>query len=133
MCSFCNPSTGACAIRAAHLVHEHASSLGFDWPEIGGVFDKVEEELDEVRDAHREGDVAHARRELGDLLFSVINLARFLDADPIAELDGARGRFTDRFDRLQCEVERRGWIMNEHSLEELDEIWEEVKRTDTRA
>ncbi len=133
MYSLCDPSNGACAIRSAHLVHEHASSLGFDWPDIAGVFDKVQEELDEVRAAHRDGDVEHARKELGDLLFSAINLARFLRADPSAELDGARARFTDRFDRVQREVERRGWIMKEHSLEALDEIWDEVKRQDTRA
>lgn len=115
------------ALRDSWEIQENASALGFDWPDISGVFDKVQEELGEVRHAWDAGDREHARRELGDLLFATVNLARFLDADAGAELARANERFTKRFTLLKEEAQRQGLILQHCSLKELDVIWEMVK------
>ncbi|MEX2015160.1 MAG: MazG nucleotide pyrophosphohydrolase domain-containing protein [Candidatus Hydrogenedentales bacterium] len=115
------------AILEAHELHEKASAAGFDWTEVAGVLAKVREELDELHAALDAGDEQHARRELGDLLFSAINLARFLRADPSFELRRASARFAARFGALQAEATRRGMNMQECTLEQLDVIWEEIK------
>jgi uncharacterized protein YabN with tetrapyrrole methylase and pyrophosphatase domain len=113
--------------RARHI-HDHASSLGFDWEHVSGVLDKVREETREIENAIAEGDANQTKRELGDLLFTAINLARFVSADPETELHAACDRFERRFVRVQAEVERRGRPMRDYTLDELDVIWEEVKR-----
>jgi len=119
------------ALRQAWRVHNSASSLGFDWPDISGVFAKVREELGEIEHAWGGGDRVHARRELGDLLFAAVNLARFLEADPSAELIEATARFGRRFELLKQEVSREGRRVQECSLSELDAVWERVKRMTT--
>lgn len=115
------------AIQEAHAIHEKASAAGFDWTEVAGVLAKVREEVLEIEDALLAGDEEHAHRELGDLLFSAVNLARFLGADPSAELRRATARFAARFHALQYEARRRGLDMQKCSLEQLDVIWEEIK------
>ncbi len=115
-------------LQQAWRVHSSASALGFDWPDIGGVFEKVREELGEIEHAWHGGDRLHAKRELGDLLFATINLARFLDADPSAELIEATSRFARRFELLKEEVVRSGRRVRDCSLAELDEVWERVKK-----
>ena len=115
------------ALQDAHRLHEKASAAGFDWSDISGVLAKVREEVKEIEDALDAQDVGHARRELGDLLFSAVNLARFLKADPSAELRRASARFAARFQALEAEAARRGIDMQTASLDELDVIWEEIK------
>lgn len=124
-----NASSSNDAVQEAHALHEMASATGFDWTEIAGVLAKVREEVQEIEDALHVGDEQHARRELGDLLFSAVNLARFLNADPSAELRRASARFASRFQALQAEAARRGIDMQQCSLEDLDVIWEEIKVT----
>ena len=126
MCS-CDP------VRTSLAIQDDASALGFDWPDISGVFEKVREELGEIADAWAAGDREHAKRELGDLLFATVNLARFLDADPSTELDEANQRFTGRFTLLKYEAEREGLILKQCTLAELDVIWERVKRATREA
>ena len=116
------------AVGASWEIQEAASALGFDWPDISGVFAKVHEELGEIEQAWNAGDREHARRELGDLLFATVNLARFLDADPNHELERANERFTRRFDLLQEQIKHDGLILEQSSLAELDVIWERVKK-----
>lgn len=108
-------------------IQEEASSRGFDWPDISGVFDKVEEELREIREAWALCDREEAGKELGDLLFAMVNLARFVGRDPRSALHETNVRFTRRFDLLKEEVARRGMVMEECTLEELDRVWEHVK------
>ena len=115
------PIEESIAIQAA------ASSLGFDWPNIRGVIDKAREELGEVESAIQEGDEEHARRELGDVLFALMNLARFLDSDPAEELRRANDRFATRFALLKEEVQRDGRAITDCSFEELNAVWERVK------
>ncbi|HUW60444.1 MAG TPA: MazG nucleotide pyrophosphohydrolase domain-containing protein [Candidatus Bathyarchaeia archaeon] len=115
-------------IEQAWRVHRLASSLGFDWPDISGVFEKVREELGEIEHAWHGGDRVHARRELGDLLFAAVNLARFLDADASGELIEATARFARRFELLKQEIVREGRRMQDCSLAELDVVWARVKK-----
>lgn len=122
------PDAGSDALHVSWSIQEAVSARGFDWPDIGGVFDKVAEELREIREAHDAGDIEHARRELGDLLFATVNLGRFLGVHPNEALDGANQRFRRRFEALEQELERDGIKMESCSLVELDTVWERVKR-----
>jgi tetrapyrrole methylase family protein/MazG family protein len=117
------------SIQESWAIQSDASGLGFDWPDISGVFDKVREETNEIQEAWESGDREHAKRELGDLMFAMVNLARFLDADPREELSRANARFTERFSMLKQIVRERGVDMRKSSLDELDVIWEQVKKT----
>ena len=105
-----------------------ASQRGFDWPDVSGVLDKVEEEVREIREALAQGDVDHARRELGDLLLITVNLSRFLGQHPGEALHEATQRFLTRFRRLESLLAARSRQVEDCSLEELDAVWNEVKR-----
>ncbi len=123
------PSHAAqCALREALLAQTEAKGLGLDWPDIGGVLDKAQEELDELRDALARGDRAHARSELGDLFFAAVNLSRFLEADPGHVLQETTDRFRGRCGAVADAVRRAGKDPLACSIEELDRVWEAVKR-----
>lgn len=106
-----------------------AARVGFDWPDIAGVFDKLDEEIAEIKTAIDVDDGLHAQRELGDLLFTVVNLARFLNADPARELDAATETFLKRFLHLQTELQRTNRRIEDCSICELDVVWEQVKKS----
>ena len=115
-------------LSESRTLQEAVSAKGFDWPDVSGVLDKVAEELEEIREALREGDPVHARAELGDLLLATVNLSRFLQADPGEELRNAGARFSKRFALLEQELEREHIEINSCSLEFLDARWAKVKR-----
>jgi tetrapyrrole methylase family protein/MazG family protein len=108
------------ALTRALEFQARAASVGFDWPDLGGVVTKVREEIDEVVEAPTP---EAARDEVGDLLFSVVNLARRLDLDPEAALRAAADRFSSRFRH----VERSGDV-TEMTLEQMDAAWDDAKR-----
>jgi len=116
------------ALTASVAIQGTASALGFDWPDAFGVLAKIEEELGEIREALEAGDGFQAQRELGDLLLAAVNLSRFLGTDPNAELERANARFSRRFAAVQDEVARAGRPMPSYSLDELDAVWNRVKR-----
>lgn len=116
------------ALHASWLIQETVSARGFDWPDISGVFDKVAEELQEIRDAYASGDEAHAQREIGDLLFATVNLARFLNIHPNDALASTNTRFQRRFAHLEKALAQEGIRMEDSTLEELDRVWDRVKR-----
>jgi uncharacterized protein YabN with tetrapyrrole methylase and pyrophosphatase domain len=120
--------SSSCALREALCAQAEASGLGLDWPDIEGVLDKAQEELNELRDALARGDRAHARSELGDLFFTAVNLSRFLEADPGHVLNETTGRFLGRCGAVADAVRRAGKDPRACSLEELDRVWEAVKR-----
>ena len=133
------------ALHRAFRLQDRAAGVGFDWPDVDGPIQKVEEELLEVRDelagaparganaAPEYGD-QHARLELelGDLLFSVVNLCRKAGVHPALALDRANIKFATRFSTGEKLAAERGLKVGEASLEELDAIWDEVKKDSGR-
>lgn len=109
-------------------IQNEASLLGFDWPDIASVLDKVKEELNEVEEALTRNDFDHAKTELGDILFATVNLARHLHANPEEELHKANVRFTRRFAALNKKLERLGRAIHTCALDELNHVWEQVKK-----
>lgn len=119
---------GLPALVAAYRIQEKAAAVGFDWPDAGGALAKVREELAEV-ERERGGDTTPAlARELGDLLFAVVNVARKLKVDPERELRAATHRFRDRFHHIEQRLGARGLTPSQVTLAELDALWEEAKR-----
>ena len=120
---------GAPALTAAYRTQEKASSVGFDWPSVDGVVAKIEEELGEVREAmkQREGREEELRHEIGDLLFAVANLARYVRIDPERELRATVSRFRRRFLHIEERLAARGKTPSESTLEEMEALWSEAK------
>jgi tetrapyrrole methylase family protein / MazG family protein len=118
------------ALPASREVQERASSLGWDWPSIEGVWEKVNEELDELHAAAVEpGDDGRDARlhEFGDLLFALVNLSRWLQLDPEEALRTANRRWIERYERVEGLATARGQILTDLSPEEKDRLWNEVK------
>ena len=116
------------ALRRSAALQRAAASYGFDWPDASGVFEKLFEEIAEIQEALHAGNAEHARHELGDLLFTVVNLARFLGADPGEELHRTNEKFRRRFESVREIIRQQGREMAECSLQELDAAWDKVKR-----
>jgi tetrapyrrole methylase family protein/MazG family protein len=116
------------ALFRARRVQERVAGVGFDWPDAGGVLAKVREELGEIEEALLAGDKAEAARELGDLLFAVVNLSRFLEADPEQALQTAVERFSERFRAMERELAKLGTTVTDATLEEMDRAWERAKQ-----
>ncbi|MDR6227101.1 nucleoside triphosphate pyrophosphohydrolase [Desmospora profundinema] len=121
------PSTFPALARAFKL-QKKAAKVGFDWPDLAGVRAKVEEELDELEAATAD----HREEELGDLLFTVVALARFTDRDPELALLAACRKFERRFRRLEEESRRAGRQLKDCTLEEMDAWWEQAKTEEAR-
>jgi ATP diphosphatase len=115
------------ALGYSRQIQADASAEGFDWPDVAGVLDKVEEELGEIRHALAAGDTLHARKELGDLLLITVNLARFLGADPREELVEATCRFENRFRHLKFFLQAEGKSIRDCEPEALEAAWRHVK------
>lgn len=118
------------ALAASREIQERASSLGWDWPAIDGVWDKVREELAELHELG--GDARDAARdarlhELGDVLFATVNLARWLKLDPEEALRAANRRWIERYERAEALAASRGRVLGDLSAEDKDRLWNEVK------
>ncbi len=112
----------------AQQLQKKAAKLGFDWPDVAGPLDKINEEAAELRDAMKSGDPDTIALELGDLLFSVVNVARHLSLDAESALRAAAGKFRNRFEQVELLATERGIDMEKAGLEQLDALWNEVKR-----
>ncbi|MFP6615658.1 MAG: MazG nucleotide pyrophosphohydrolase domain-containing protein [Candidatus Hydrogenedentota bacterium] len=112
-------------------IQNEVSALGFDWPDIKGVLIKVREEVAEIEEALLKNDKTHAREELGDLFFATVNLARFLDVHPCDAMQSANEKFRRRFASVEEIISTRNIDMESCSLEELDAVWDEVKRAES--
>lgn len=104
-----------------------AAKVGFDWDSVDGALDKLYEECDELKEAIKNNDKANQREELGDVLFSAVNVARFLDIDSEHALYDACDKFTNRFSKVEQLACERGINMKTASISELDSLWDEVK------
>ena len=116
------------ALARAQSITRRASHLGFDWSDIEPVWKKIQEEIDELKTAAASGDKTRAGEELGDLLFSVVNLARFLDVEAEEALAGTIDRFTRRFHYIEARLHEADKRFEQTSLAEMDKLWEEAKR-----
>ncbi len=115
------------ALARAQRIGDKAAGVGFDWPDVEPVWRKVEEELGELREAARTGEPQRVEAELGDLLFSVVNLSRFLSVQAEEALAGTIERFHGRFAHIERELAARGKTVSEASFEEMDALWEQAK------
>lgn len=116
------------ALTRAAKLQKRAAGAGFDWPEIAGVFDKIDEEVDEVKQAVQEGGQGALTEEIGDLLFAVVNASRHLKIDPEAALRAANRKFERRFRGVEEGLQARGLTPAEASLGVMDNLWDEVKK-----
>ncbi len=114
-------------VRAGKLLKK-ASKTGFDFPEERGVLSKIREELFELQAAIKEQDITAAEAELGDLLFSVVNLARFRKIDPEVLMARANAKFERRFGAMEKDLKSSGKSLEEASLTEMENAWIEAKR-----
>lgn len=114
----------------SYKVQERAGEIGFDWEDVGGALDKVKEEYLEVLEAINNfegGDVERIEEELGDLLFSVVNVCRFLDVDPEVALNNTINKFIKRFEIMELKAKKLGIKLENMTLEEMDVLWNEAK------
>jgi MazG family protein len=118
------------ALLRALRVGEKAARVGFDWPDSAGARAKVDEELAELDEALAKADRAAAERELGDVLFALVSVARKADIDPEAALRGTLDRFGQRVREVEKRVAERGQELSALSPEALDTLWREAKGTE---
>lgn len=115
------------ALMRAAKISKKAARTGFDWPEIGAIVDKLREETVELEEAVAKGDKNEVRAEIGDLLFTIVNIARFQSIDPEEALTEMLGRFIMRFNRIEADAAEKGRDISDMTLEEMDEIWNQAK------
>ena len=116
------------ALKGAQKLGERAAAVGFDWPDRQGVEDKIREELVELEEAVGSGTPDEIEAELGDLLFSIVNLARHFSVDPEKALRLANGKFERRFRDMEAALEHSGCKVAEESFDSLDAAWRAAKR-----
>ncbi len=116
------------ALSHCEKIQDRAAHHGFDWPEAGPVFDKVLEELDEVKEAWISGNRPHIEEEIGDLLLVTVNLARHLDVNPEMALKRATAKFSRRFQYIEQQLKASGKDWQDCQLAELDALWAEAKQ-----
>ncbi len=115
------------AILEAYQMTRRAAQVGFDWQRVEGIFEKLEEETMELRAALEASNRRSAEEEVGDLLFSVVNLARFLGLDPEVTLKHSNLKFKERFQEMEREASLSGQRLSHLSKEELEQLWEAAK------
>ncbi|MFW2374442.1 MAG: nucleoside triphosphate pyrophosphohydrolase, partial [Gammaproteobacteria bacterium] len=115
------------ALKRAQKLQKRAASVSFDWPEVAPVLDKIEEEIQELREAMANQDKTAQFEETGDLLFSCVNLARHLDLDAEEALRHGNAKFERRFGSVEQEVNKSGKGFEQYSLDELEVLWQASK------
>ncbi len=115
---------GQPALAGAMIISRKAAKAGFEWDQMEGVWDKVQEELDELKEAISSGHQSHAQEELGDLLFTLVNVARWCDIQPEEGLAGTNHRFLDRFSRVETALAGQ---LKGRSIDELETLWQQAK------
>ena len=115
-------------LTKSYRIQERVAAVGFDWETYEGALQKVDEELNDVRQAAESGDAAAVQEEVGDLLFAAVNLARLAGTHPTTALSRANTKFQARFERLEQVVRERDIRIESAGLEALDALWNEVKR-----
>ena len=115
------------ALVKASRIQDKAASAGFDWEKPEQVFEKVQEEIKELQEEVKQMDQPRIEKEFGDVLFSLINYARFIKVDPESALERTNLKFIQRFQYLEFEAKKEGKSLHEMSLSEMDVFWERSK------
>ena len=115
------------ALQRSFRLQEKAASAGFDWKEVSDVWDKITEEIEELHEAIDNDAETDIEEEIGDLLFSIVNLSRFIDVNPEDALRRSSRKFEERFKGIEKSANMEGREINELSLDEMDKIWESNK------
>ncbi|MBV9268480.1 MAG: nucleoside triphosphate pyrophosphohydrolase [Acidobacteriaceae bacterium] len=118
------------ALVEAEKVSNKAAAAGFEWPDVAGVLDKLQEEARELAAARDSGSQEHIEHEIGDLFFTVVNFARFLKIDPEQALRKTTARFRRRFSHIERELVKSGGELSTTPLKRMEELWQEAKRFD---
>lgn len=116
------------ALMRSQKIQKKAKKVGFDWDSVDGALSKLEEETGELKKAISDGNNDACFEELGDLLFSAVNVSRFIGCDAEEALTAASDKFLSRFSKVEELAKKRGIDMKNSSLEELDKLWDEVKQ-----
>ena len=122
-----NDKSANSPIYRARQIQKNAAALGFDWPDINPVFDKLEEELGELKQAFADGNKDAISDELGDLLFVCVNLARHARVNAEMSLRNTNRKFQRRFDYVQQQMRDAGIVMEQGQLEAMEKFWQEAK------
>jgi uncharacterized protein YabN with tetrapyrrole methylase and pyrophosphatase domain len=120
-------SGGLSSLSLAYRLTEKASGVGFDWPDVKGILKKLDEEMKELREALSLQKRNRIREEIGDLLFVIVNIARFLEIDPEAALRRTIEKFTSRFHYIERSLQKKRRTLQESNLLEMDRLWGEAK------
>lgn len=118
---------GLPSVVKSQRIQDKARQVGFDWNNAGEVMRKVHEELDELKEAHASGDFNHTEEELGDVLFAIINFARFVDVDAEKALELSNRKFIRRFQFMEKRAQEMQVPLNTMKLEEMESLWVEAK------
>lgn len=121
------------SLLRAHRLQEKASKVGFDWKRKEDVWEKVVEEIDELHSAETKRSHDDLEEEFGDLLFALVNYARFLKVNPESALNKSTKKFSKRFQRIEEEFRRRGKKLEHSTLEEMDAVWNKGKKQEKKA
>jgi tetrapyrrole methylase family protein/MazG family protein/ATP diphosphatase len=126
---------GLPALTRASKLGKRAAQVGFEWADVSGALDKVQEEVEELRAelASHAIDKDRTQREIGDLLFSLVNVCRYLSIDPENALRLTNAKFERRFRYIEEQLRASGRSPEESSLAEMDALWDEAKRKEPRA
>ena len=116
------------ALTRASRIQEKAAQVGFDWQNIGPIWDKVYEEIDELKTAISSKNEDEISEELGDVLFSIVNLSRYLNTSPESALKKTINKFEKRFHYIECKLKEKNISLSDASLEEMDEFWNKSKK-----
>jgi tetrapyrrole methylase family protein/MazG family protein len=115
------------ALMRSYKVQQKAAMVGFDWDNTDDVFRKIDEEIEELRDVYKSKNVERITDELGDAIFAIVNLARFLKVQPELALTGTINKFIRRFEFIEQQSQKAGRKLEETSLAEMDELWNQAK------
>ena len=119
-------------LERALEIQKKVSKVGFDWDHVSPVWEKLEEEIEELKTAHDGRDVRRIEQEFGDLLFTLVNLGRLMNIDPTLALNGTNQKFINRFQELERRLQDQGRKPEDLDLDALDTIWNQIKTDDSK-
>lgn len=120
------------ALMRSYKVQEKAAKVGFDWDNVEDAWKKVREEMEEFHEVYRSGDMEKTEEELGDLLFAVVNVSRFLKIQPELALTKTINKFIKRFEYIETKSAENGKKLTDMTLEEMDVLWDKAKELERK-